>query len=215
MTWAGAGIESASGGNAGGCRVGRYRPLHPTVAQDENALNLLVGVPVPDELLPTELDRRQSAEGNFPRPVLRGAPAPAGCAASRGPAQGGQCRHRRGPRGILPAHFADRRHRHRQQRSLRTLQVGAQGTWSYAPQIVMPILMPARGRRTRPPKCSGKSPSPNTRRRFKAPSGKWPTRWPPAAPWTSRCRRSNPWSMPPPKPTACPSPVMTRALTVT
>ena len=47
------------------------------VALDENALNLLVGAPVPPELLPDGAECGDAAKGYFARSVLGAAPPPA------------------------------------------------------------------------------------------------------------------------------------------
>ena len=100
--------------------IARYTGM---VAQDENALTLLVGSPVPDGLLPSELDDGYVAARISARTAFRGAAAPPRYPAGREPAQGRQRRHRRGPGGVLSPHFADRDHRHRQRRAVRALQV--------------------------------------------------------------------------------------------
>ena len=89
----------------------------------ENALDLLAGSPVPDDLLPDDLGSRRRPGGDLRRAVLRGAAAPARHPAGREPAQGGQRQHRRRPGGVLPAHLPDRRRRDRQQRAVRPLRV--------------------------------------------------------------------------------------------
>ena len=99
--------------------VARYTQL---AAQDENALNLLVGSPLPQELLPVGSGQRQPAQRDFSRPVLRTALAPAGCTGGGTSAQGGQRQYRRCPCGFLSPHLPDDRHRNRQRRSIRTLQ---------------------------------------------------------------------------------------------
>ena len=128
------------------------------IAQDENALNLLVGSPGAGQTPARRAGWRRSSQRNKRRFVFRGAPAPAGCASSRGSAQGGQRRHRRRPGGILPANFPDGRHRHRQQRSSPASSSPAQAPGTMRRRLSCRFSMPAPGRRTRPPKCNGKSP---------------------------------------------------------
>jgi len=72
--------------------LARYRQL---VAQDLNALNLLLGGSVRSELLPTRLTGVTPPKENFSRHILRGPPAPARRPPGRKPAASGQRRHRR------------------------------------------------------------------------------------------------------------------------
>ena len=93
------------------------------VAQDENALALLVGSPVPEEFLPTEIGNGYRAEGTQRRIAVRGIAAPPRHPAGREPAQGGQRQYRRGPGGVFPPDHADLGLRHHQQRALRSLRL--------------------------------------------------------------------------------------------
>ncbi len=95
--------------------VARYTGL---TAQDENALALVVGSPVPADLLPEALSENLTALQDLPPGLpVRGAPAPPGHPPGRGPAQGGQRQHRRGAGGALPPDHARLRRRPRQQRA--------------------------------------------------------------------------------------------------
>jgi outer membrane protein TolC len=87
-------------------------------AQDENALNLLVGSP------------RRANSSRFdsvsPREFLpaffRGAPAPAGYYGGGTSTEGSQRLYRRGPGSLLPPHFSDNGGRNREQRTLRSVR---------------------------------------------------------------------------------------------
>ena len=183
--------------------VARFTQL---VAQDENALNLLLARSgaertAADRLaatspLPEEISAGVSSEVLLRRPdVLQ----------AESLLQGGQCRHRRRPGGVLPAHFPDRRRRHRQQRALRTLRIRLGHLELRAAggnaDLRRPHLVGPEGDQS----AAGNRRDRSTRRRFRLPSGKWPMPWPSAARWTSRSRRSNRWSTPWRKPTACPN----------
>jgi multidrug efflux system outer membrane protein len=110
-----------------------------SVAQDENALNFLVGAPVPGELLPTELDRVNppeeisaglSSEVLLRRPdVLQAEDLLKAANADIGAARAAFF-----PRISLTAAIGTA------SSDLSGLFKSGQGTWSYAPQIVMPIF---------------------------------------------------------------------------
>ena len=103
--------------------IARYTTL---VAQDENALNLVVGSPVPADLLPAvALRNAHRPEGSGPRPAVRRAAPPPRHPPGRKSAQGGQCQHRRGAGGVLPPHHPGLVRRLRQRRPGRALQVAA------------------------------------------------------------------------------------------
>jgi len=109
------------------------------VAQDENALNLLAGAPVPAELLPAELDRVRppreispgtSSEVLLQRPDVLGAENMLKAAN----ADIGAARAAFFPRISLTAAIGTA------SSDLSGLFKAGAGTWSYAPQIVMPIF---------------------------------------------------------------------------
>ena len=128
------------------------------VAQDENALNLLVGSPVPSELLPAELSSVSppkeiaaglSSEVLLRRPdvlqaenLLKAANADIGAARA----------------AFFPRISLTGRHWHRQQRSLRTLQIRLGRVELCAADRDADLRRPHLVRATRPPKCNGKSP---------------------------------------------------------
>jgi multidrug efflux system outer membrane protein len=109
------------------------------VAQDENALNLLTGSPVPDELLPTELGRvsppKEIASG-LPSEVLLRRPdvLEAEDMLKAANADIGAARAAFFPRISLTATIGSA------SSDLSGLFKAGSGAWSYAPQIVMPIF---------------------------------------------------------------------------
>ncbi len=152
--------------------VARYTQL---AAQDENALNLLVGSSLPPTLLPADLGGVEPLQGDLCRPLLRTAPAPAGRAGGGTSAQGGQRQYRRRPCGFLSPHLPDGGPRNRQRRSVRALQRRLGNVELRTARSRCRFSMPEPGRPTMSRKWRGKSPWPNTRRRSRQPSGKWPT----------------------------------------
>jgi multidrug efflux system outer membrane protein len=109
------------------------------VAQDENALNFLVGSPVPDKLLPTELGMVSPPKEISPglsSEVLLGRPdvLQAEDVLKAANADIGAARAAFFPRISLTAAIGTA------SSDLSGLFKAGQGTWSYAPQIVMPIF---------------------------------------------------------------------------
>lgn len=109
------------------------------VAQDENALNLLAGAPVPDELLPTELGRvsppKEIASGLSSEVLLlRPDVLQAENLLMAANADIGAARAAFFPRISLTATIGTA------SSDLSGLFKSGAGTWSYAPQIVMPIF---------------------------------------------------------------------------
>jgi multidrug efflux system outer membrane protein len=113
--------------------------FHQLIALDENALNLLVGAPAPDNLLPTELgaivppkeiSAGLSSEVLLRRPdVLQAEDLLKAANADIGAARAAFF-----PRISLTAAIGS------SSSDLSGLFKSGQGTWSYAPQIVMPIF---------------------------------------------------------------------------
>ncbi len=93
------------------------------VALDENALRLLVGSPVPPELLPDALDGvaapRDFTPG-LPSEVLQRRPD---ILQAEAQLRAAHAKHRRGPGGLFPPHRAHDEHRHHERPALRALQV--------------------------------------------------------------------------------------------
>ena len=108
-------------------------------AQDQNALVLLVGQPLPADLPPgLPLDGAGPAGRAAGRAAVGAAGAPPRRAPGRAPAAGRQRQHRRGARGLLPAHHADRQRR----RWPATTWAGCSSNraWQFAPRITLPIF---------------------------------------------------------------------------
>ena len=79
------------------------------LAQAENYLVLLIGQPMPTQSAAAPaVQRHQPAGGNSGGTALRTGAAPSGHLGSRAHVEGRQRQHRRGPRGVLPHHHADR-----------------------------------------------------------------------------------------------------------
>ena len=112
--------------------------------------------------------------------------------AGRAAADRGQRQHRRGARGLLPAHHADRQRRHAPAASCRACSRAAPGPGPFAPQLVLPIFDAGRNRASLDVGQRRRATSRwrSTRRRSRRPSAKWPTRWPAAPPAASSCAPS-------------------------
>ena len=132
--------------------IARYTQL---AAQDENALNLLVGLRCREALLPTDLGSVSPSQRDFSRPVLRGAPEPAGHPGGRTPAQGGQRQYRRGPGRALSPDFADNRLSEPPAASCPGSLNPARTPGISRRRSPCRFLMPACGRPMMPPKWTG------------------------------------------------------------
>lgn len=188
-------------------------------AQDRNALVLLAGQPLPDDLsaaldqavrlddgmLPTALPAGLPSDLLARRPDIRAAEHQLkGANANIGAA-----------RGLLPDHQPDRHGGHGQLQPGRPVRWRF-GAWSFTPQITVPIF--AGGSLLAGltwPMCRRTCRSRSTKRRSSRAFAKWPTRWPGAARWTSRSRRSACWWTPASAPTMCPTSASARVSTTT
>ena len=63
-------------------------------------------------------------------------------------------------------------------------------TWNFSSQIVLPIFDARAWAALERQRWKGKSPWPNTRRRSRRPSGKWPMPWLNGGPWEIKWRRN-------------------------
>jgi outer membrane protein, multidrug efflux system len=118
--------------------ISRYTAL---VAEDQNALTLLVGSPVPDELLPAELNTvttLQDLSPGLPADVLQSRPdiLQAESQLKAANANIGAARASFFPRIALTSSIGTASN------ELSGLFKSGSGTWSFAPQIVMPIFDP-------------------------------------------------------------------------
>ena len=150
--------------------VARYTQL---TAQAENALNLLIGSPVPQELLPTDLASvsppREISAGLSSELLLR---RPDVLAAEHqlkaANANIGAARAAFFPRVILTGATGTA------SAELSGLFKSGSGVWSFAPQIVMPIFDARTWFAYDVTKIDKEILWPSTRRPFKPPFGKWP-----------------------------------------
>ena len=124
-------------------RAPRWRSSSASALQDENALALLLGAPVPAEPSQGGTDALDAVApmpdlpAGLPSDLLSERPD---IRAGRAAADRGQRQHRRGARGLLPAHHADRRRRHRQQRAVGPVRERLLRPGPFAPQLLLPIF---------------------------------------------------------------------------
>ena len=192
--------------------IARYTTL---VAQDENALKLVLGSPVPAELLPRRscenLTAVQDIAPGLPSEVLLRRPdilqaenqlkaANANIGAARA--------------AFFPAHHPDRLRGQCQRRAVRALQVRLGGLGVYAadhPADLRHRQQPGQtqGGEGRSRYCRG----PDTKRPSRRPSGKWPTPLPSEAPSTTSWWRSQSLTRPPKPVTFSPGLATNKGLT--
>lgn len=178
------------------------------VAQDRNALVLLVGTQLPAELLPRALPDGASVDGNVLASVPAGLPSqllqrrPDILEAERNlraaNANIGAARAAFFPSISLTASTGS------SSSSLSNLFDSGTRAWSFVPTLTLPIFNAGRNRANLTwPRPTATSRWRNTKRRSRARSARFPMRSRNARPWAGNCRRNRPWSMPPPTATGC------------
>ena len=180
------------------------------VERDRNALQLLVGGPLPDSLLPGAATLRAGAQ---PAAALQPVPAPLPSsvllvrpdiqAAENNlramEANIGAARAAMFPTISLTASVGSG------SRELDGLFGGSSSTWSFIPWCACPSsTVAATVRACRWPRPTSASPSPSTRRPCRRPSARPPTCWPTARSGTSAWPPRPAWSRPRRRPSTCP-----------
>ena len=165
------------------------------LAQDRDALQLLLGAPIPDGIdFSGGLDRGKHGSRARGGHSVRRAGAPARCTRRRASAHGRQRRDRRGACGVPARHLAHRQFRHRKHAALGPVQ------GRFARLDFLPADQSSRSSRAVPTSPTSRRPSSlaiprsrSTRRRFRPPSARSPMRWSPAARSMSSSRLSKLW----------------------
>jgi outer membrane protein, multidrug efflux system len=191
--------------------VARYTQL---AAQDENALNLLIGSPLPVAFMPAELGGVSAPKEIFPgasselllrRPDVLAAEHRLKAAN----ANIGAARAALFPRISLTTAIGTA------SADLSGLFKSGQDTWSFSPQIIIPIFDARTWSAYDAIKVEREIALAQYEKESRPPFEKWPMLLPSDAQWTSRSRRNNLWLMPLRKPTDSPMPATQRGLTAT